>query len=253
MRVLNKATLEDLTLRHQSIDEFWKDLEELRRFANDFETATTVRPKLHATPQANVALGYSPIAPHQPRFDTSRELKLKKAFSPAQSPLRIDVEKLPRMPAIQPKPLQRIEDHWPNQIQEQQQNVLNSIVEEDLADDNKRKKRRFRRWAALATLLLLFVTGLYATAVFLRSSGILDGVSVATADKTGRANTDINLRPEPSADNRPIGLVTKDSRIRILRTQNNWHQVEVIEQGRPLDQPLTTNRGWLHGRYVTVD
>ena len=252
-RVLNKATLEELTLRHQSIDEFWKDLEELRRFANDFETATTVRPKLHATPQANVAVGYSPIAPHQPRFDTSRELKLKKAFSPAQSPLRIDVEKLPRTPAIQPKPMQGVEDHWPNQIQEQQQNVLNSIVEEDLAEDTKRKKRRFRRWAVLGTLLLLFVTGLYATAVFLRSSGILDGVSVATADKTGRANTDINLRPEPSADNRPIGLVTKDSRIRILRTQNNWHQVEVIEQGRPLDQPLTTNRGWLHGRYVTVD
>ncbi len=253
-RVLNKATLEDHELRHQSIDEFWKDLEDLRRYANDFETATTVRPKLHATPQANVAKGYSPIAPHQPRFDTSRELKLKNAFSPAQSPLRIDVEKSPRTPALQPRPMQqRVEDHWPNQIHEQQKNVLNSIVEEDVAVETKRKKRRFRRWAAFAVLILLFATGLYGTSVFLRGSGILNGISIGASDKTGKANTDINLRPEPSADNAAIGLVTKGSRVRILKSQNNWHQVEVIEQGRQLDQPLATNRGWLHGRYVTLD
>ncbi|MDI1241779.1 MAG: SH3 domain-containing protein, partial [bacterium] len=66
-------------------------------------------------------------------------------------------------------------------------------------------------------------------------------------------NTDRNLRPEPSADNRPIGLVTKDSRVRILKSQNNWVQVEVIEQGRQIDSPLAINRGWLHGRYVTLD
>lgn len=252
-RVLHRATLEDLSQRHQSIDEFWKDLGELRRYANDFETATTVRPKLHATPQANVAKGYSPIAPNQPRFNTSRELKLKEAFSPAQSPLRIDVEKLPRTPAIQPKPTPRVEDYWPNQIQEQQQNVLNAIVEEDLAVEQRRQKRRFRRWAAFATLLALFVTGLYATSVFLRGSGILDGVTIGSPDRVGRANTDINLRPEPSADNRPIGLVTKDSRVRILATRDNWYQVEIIEQGRRLDDPPASNRGWLYGKYVTVD
>jgi serine/threonine protein kinase len=252
-RVLNKATLDDHSLRHQTIDEFWSDLEELRRYANDFETATNVRPKLHATPQASVAKGYTPIAPQQPRFNTSRELKVKDAFLPAHSPLRIDVEKLPRTPAIQPKPIPRVEDHWPSQIQEQQNNVLNSIVEEDAIEQRLRKKRRFRRFAGLAVVLVLFVTGLYATSVFLRGSGIFDGISAVSAAKTGKANTDINLRPSPNPDNTPIGLVTKDSRIRILKTQNNWHQVEILEQGRPLDTPLTTNRGWLHGRYVTLD
>jgi uncharacterized protein YgiM (DUF1202 family) len=100
---------------------------------------------------------------------------------------------------------------------------------------------------------MIFATGLYATSVFLRGSGILDRVSFGASDKTGIANTDINLRPEPSADNRPIGLVTKDSRVRVLKSQNNWYQVEVIEQGRQVDQPLATSRGWLHGRYVTLD
>ena len=81
----------------------------------------------------------------------------------------------------------------------------------------------------------------------------MNGITIGSVQKVGRANTDINLRPEPSADNRPIGLVTKDSRVRILKTQNNWYQVEVIEQGREPDIPLSTNRGWLHGRYVALE
>ena len=72
-------------------------------------------------------------------------------------------------------------------------------------------------------------------------------------DQTGRANTDINLRPEPSADNDPIGVVTKNSRVRIVKTQNNWYQVEVLEQGRDRGVPLATNRGWLNKRYVDLD
>ncbi|MGD9627942.1 MAG: protein kinase [Pyrinomonadaceae bacterium] len=252
-RVLNKATRDDPAERHQSIDEFWADLEGLRRFAADFETATTIRPKLHQTPQANVAKGYTPLAPQQPRFNTSRELKLKNEFAPALSPLRIDVEKLPNPPAIIPKPTPRVEDYWPEQIREQQNNVLNSIVHEDLAESGRRSKRRVRRLGAFVLVLVIFATGLYATSVFLRGSGILDGVTAGFSQRTGRANTDINLRPEPSADNRPIGLVTKDSRVRILRSQDNWYQVEIIEQGRALDPPLSVNKGWLHGRYVSLD
>jgi uncharacterized protein YgiM (DUF1202 family) len=71
--------------------------------------------------------------------------------------------------------------------------------------------------------------------------------------KTGHANTDINLRPDPSSDNDPIGVVTKNSRVRIVKTQNNWYQVDVLEQGRDRGEPLTTNRGWLNKKYVDLD
>jgi hypothetical protein len=71
--------------------------------------------------------------------------------------------------------------------------------------------------------------------------------------KTGRANTDINLRPEPNPNNEPIGVVTKNSRLRIVKTQNNWYQVDVLEQGRDRGDPLPTTRGWLNGRYVDLD
>lgn len=252
-RVLRKATLDDSAGRHQSIDEFWSDLGDLRRFAADFETATAVRPKLHATPQANVTRGYSPLAPQQPRFNTSRDLKVKDAFMPAQSPLRIDVEKLPKTPAMPPRPMPRVEDHWPEQIHEQQKNVLNTIINEDLAEVRRKKRKRLRRWAAFAVVLLLFASGLYATSVFLQRSGIINGITATTGGKTGTANTDINLRPEPSADNEPIGLVTKNSKVRILKVQNNWYQVDIVEQGRDRNSPLASNRGWLNSKYVDVD
>jgi Bacterial SH3 domain len=81
----------------------------------------------------------------------------------------------------------------------------------------------------------------------------MPAMSAPWTPKMGRANTDINLRPEPNANNNPIGLVTKNSRVRVLRTQNNWHEVEVIEQGRDRDVQLATSRGWLNGRYVDLD
>jgi hypothetical protein len=115
------------------------------------------------------------------------------------------------------------------------------------------RNRRLRRIATFAILLLIFAGGLYGTSAFLRSRGILPPISNPFASKTGHANTDINLRPEPNANNDPIGLVTKDSKVRILKTQNNWYQVDVLEQGRDRDTPLPTNRGWLNGKYVDLD
>lgn len=252
-RVLHRATQDDPLERPQTIEDFWTDLGELRRFAADFETATKVRPKFHATPQANVAKGYSPIAPQQARFNTSRELKLKNAFQPAHTPLRIDVEKLPFPPAMPPKqPMQRVENYWPEQ-QSKPEDAPQILDEAQIADAAARKRRRRKRLLAIAVVLVVFFGGLYATSAFLRSSGILSGISIGAPDKVATANTDINLRPEPSANSKPIGLVTKDSRVSIVKQQGVWYQVDVIEQGRELDPPLATNRGWLHGRYLILE
>ncbi|HEV8593085.1 MAG TPA: serine/threonine-protein kinase, partial [Pyrinomonadaceae bacterium] len=92
LRVLKKATNSEPELRHQSVDDFWTDLENVRKIAIEGETVTHVRPKLHETPQAHVARGYSPLAPQQPRFDTSRELKLRHPLLPAKSPIRVELD-----------------------------------------------------------------------------------------------------------------------------------------------------------------
>src|SRR5687767_3604458 len=46
LRVLKRATSSDPSARHQTIDEFWHELEPVRKIAYDMDTATSVRPKL---------------------------------------------------------------------------------------------------------------------------------------------------------------------------------------------------------------
>jgi uncharacterized protein YgiM (DUF1202 family) len=67
------------------------------------------------------------------------------------------------------------------------------------------------------------------------------------------ANTDINLRPGPTPNNDPIGLVTKGSRVKILKAQGRWYQVEVVSQGRERPETLASTRGWLNGDYLDLD
>jgi len=266
LRVLSRATVAEPSARQQSVDEFWHDLEPVRRIAFEMETATGVRSKLHETPQPHVARGYSPLAPQQPRFNTSRELKLKHAFGPpvvadrgtrnaefAVQPAGIHVQGDLRYPAWQPAKQDATGSVTPVGSADAE---LDSNIE--VSPDAFRTPRsafrvRTRRVATFAILLIIFAGGLYGTSAFLRSRGILPPISNPFAAKTGRANTDINLRPEPNANNDPIGLVTKDSRVRIVKTQNNWYQVDVLEQGRERDTPLATNRGWLNGKYVDLD
>jgi uncharacterized protein YgiM (DUF1202 family) len=98
----------------------------------------------------------------------------------------------------------------------------------------------------------MFGGGLYAASTYLRGINLLSIVTSAFTEQTGRANTDVNLRPAPSAANEPVGLVTQNSRLRIVKTQNNWYQVEVLEQGRDRDD-VGSAKGWINGKYVDLD
>jgi serine/threonine protein kinase len=247
-RFLKQATMTDPAARHQSIDEFWIDLEQLRKIALEYETATNVRSKFHATPQPRVSKDYTPLAPQEPKFDTTRDLRKRHPLIDGR-PERI-AEKLPPAPAVIYKPTERVEDHWPNQNGPQKDKI--EVV---LEDEVKRPGfiSRHRRALMLLVLGAVFIGGLYGTSVFLRNAGLLPAISNPFAAEIRVAKTDVNLRPEPNPNNDPLGVVTKNSRVRVVKKEGDWYQVDVVEQGRELDQPLTTNRGWLHGRYLEVE
>jgi len=253
-RVLERATQREPSDRHQSIDEFWQDLEGVRRYTEDFETATRVRPKLSPVPQPHVAQGYSPVAPQKARFDTSRELKLRHQFGPAVPAPAIDLAKVakPRHPAMtdlersDPAPAENGRPKGQVHIE-----IPNAVKPPD--EFAPRKERRFLRRAAMVAVFLTVFTGsLFLTHSFLQSAGILPELTSTFSSTTGRANRDVNLRPSPGTAEDPIGLVTRNSRVRIVKEQNNWYQVDVIEQGRQAEDAATT-RGWLNGRYVDID
>ena len=254
IRVLEKATRRDPRERQQSVDEFWQDLEGVRRYVGEYETATRVRPKLNVVPQPHIDRGFSPVAPRQARFDTSRDLKLRHQFGPAVATPAIDLANVakPRHPAYPEIRLEKAPEHSPPENGQLKIEIPNAVVFEDPVI-SKPKKRILRRLLTVAALLILFASGLYLTSLYLQKAGVLPDFSRVLADKTGTANTDINLRPSPDMNNEPVGLVTRNSRVRIVKTQNNWYQVDVIEQGRQRDGELALTRGWLYGKYVDVD
>lgn len=251
-RFLKQATLTDPAARHQSIDEFWIDLEQLRKLALEYETASGVRDKFHTTPQAHISKDYTPLAPQKPKFDTTRDLRKRHPLidgRPERMAERLeggtdrvsgwhDLTRRTMPPA----------DAGGSALSVPQKDKIEVVLE----DEVKRPGfiSRHRRALILLVLGAVFIGGLYGTSVFLRNAGLLPAISNPFAPELRVAKTDVNLRPEPNPNNEPLGVVTKYSRVRVVKKEGDWYQVDVVEQGRDVDPPLTTNRGWLHGRYL---
>ena len=249
-RVLLRATASDPSGRHQNIEELWDDLNAVRRIASDVEVTTQVRAKLHERPQAHIAKGYSPLAPQKPRFDTSRDLRKRHPLIdnriPAY-PLVVEAERSIQVPIeFTDEPVLAITGG--NGVGEHQ-----PVTPEVIYARPKRRHPFRNSLIVLAVLFAIFGGLAYGAYRYVTTHPLYVQISSIFAEQTGRANTDINLRPEPSAENDPIGVVTKNSRVRIVNTQNNWYQVEVLEQGRDRGVPLENNRGWLNKRYVDLD
>jgi len=108
----------------------------------------------------------------------------------------------------------------------------------------KRSKAFARRVAVFIIFIGVFAGILYATHNYLRGRGILPEISNPFSRQQVIALTDINLRPEPNANKRAVGLVTKDSRLQIISINENWYEVAIIEHGRP-KQDDWAERGWV--------
>ena len=238
LRVVQRATLRDSRQRHQSVEEFWDDLAAVREIAADGEAETVVRP--HSLPQAHVARGYTPVAPERPQFETDPELpahltSVTRYVPPkAEPPASVNVfgRSTPTPPAYAAPAATKP-----------------TVVKYD----GTKKRRKFRRFAVFVIFIAMFTGILYGTASYMRGKGVLPEIRNPFRTQTATANTDIYLRPSPSTDNDPVGLVTKNSKVRIVNSQNNWYQVDVIEQGRARNAFVTATRGWLNSKYLDLD
>jgi hypothetical protein len=247
--VLNHATQTDPADRPQNIDEFWIDMTELRRLVDNGEVITSVHSRREdASPQPHVARGYTPIAPMQPRFDTARNLQER---FPAISAPQTTTLGRDTIAAAQPEIFdEALITNGPNGDIEPPDTVLSVPIEQM---PMKKKRRVFRKMAAFVVVIGLFAGILFGTHAYLRNTGAWPNISNPFKAQTAIANTDIYLRPSPSTNNDPIGLVTKNSKVRIVKTQNNWYEVDVVEQGRERnDQPSATH-GWLNGKYLDLN
>lgn len=246
LKVLSRATSDDPNSRPQTAEEFWADLAEIRAIASDEEIGTVVRVR-NESPQPHVSRGYSPIAPKRPEFESSNLGRIKTPAFPAVITQKQTFEASPATTSNVPayaSPQGQIPIQQP-------QREITPVINESTTIPRKRKG--FLRRAVTFMIVLLISTGMiYGTINYLRGVSIIP-VLTGLVSKTATANTDINLRPSPSTDNDPVGLVTRNSRLRIIDSRNNWYQVDVIQQGR--DSPNSQNlpRGWLNGKYIDMD
>jgi len=254
-RVLSRATSREPGERHQTVEEFWQDLISIRRFAEDGEIATMIRPHLKAVPQPHVARGYSPIAPQTAQFDTTRDLKLRHRYGPAFAAPAIELDRvqMPAVPAIAEERPPSAQPSVPvNGNNSQMRIQIPNAVHYTGVAKGRNKGKFPARLMVIFILITLFAGGLFITHSFLKNADLLPDLSFTERPQMGRANTDINLRPEPNVNNQPIGLVTRNSKVRIVKSENNWYQVDVIEQGRQRSDAPSATRGWLNGRYVDL-
>ncbi len=233
VRVLKRATAADPRERQQSVEEFWGDLTGVRQIAADGEYVTVMRASID-TPQPHVFRGYTPIAPERPSFDSIAHIPSIMSPPITYSP-----------PPYVPPAAQGTNWTEPN----------GPVTQHLTANEVKqpKKRRAFRRLTAFLVIVGAFTGILYGTASYIRSRNILTGISNPFKSSTAVASTDIYMRPSPNTDNDPIGLVTKNSKVKIVNSQNNWYQVDVVQQGRNAPAQGNATRGWINGKYVEVD
>ncbi|MEJ7616318.1 MAG: SH3 domain-containing protein [Pyrinomonadaceae bacterium] len=91
---------------------------------------------------------------------------------------------------------------------------------------------------------------------FLRRAAVtVRGAADADSPLAGReaiAKTDINLRPDPSRSNQPVGKVEWRSRVRILKMKGNWAEIEILERGRESRDQDANARGWVDRDFLDL-
>ena len=243
LRVLNKATQSAAEKRYQKVEDFWTDLQKLRVLADDGEKPVSVfNNELHITPQPHIAKGYSPIAPERPKFNTSRDLKLKTSSLNIKLPEKVDKIGFNNINY----PLTDAADDLSKPVKD---NEIKIEIPETYS-----KKRNFRPFIKFVLFMMIFAGGLYATYTYLLGRGLISEISRTFTNQNGTANTDINLRPSPSAANNPIGMVTKNSKVKIVGKQDNWFEIDIIEHGRPPeDSEEDVRHGWVYSKYIDLN
>lgn len=251
-RILKRATDDDPRERHQSVEELWSDLASVREIAATLSSpnataaigaiavgaATYGRlkdasPVAHdEAPQPHVSRGYTPIAPDRPSFEANLENTAFRVSGLAGSLTEVQGDRT------------------------EGSNIQNAEKAIDPPESKQaatvKRKRKLRRFATFVISVGLFTGILYGTASYMRGRIALPEIRNPFISQTGTANTDIYLRPSPNTDSDPIGLVTKNSKVRIVNSRNNWYQIDVVAQGRERPGQANATRGWLNGKYLDM-
>lgn len=262
LRVLARATQSAPSDRYQTVQEFWDE------FADAAMPPTKPLPSLeeaekHERAASDMKLESQPVQdapPPRPKFQSSGQLKHAAMFAPLPERPRIVVPVT--NPAAQAQIAQRDQRHAREIIA-----AMPDVEQKKKAQKIQQKPttpfpaRRGSRLLFILMLFLAFSGVLLATYSYIRSrraasAGQTQQTQTVVVGHTGTTVSDVNLRPDPSMNNQPVGLAESGSRVRIISTggsNNSWYEVEILQHSREKADPNSQDRGWIHKRWINVD
>jgi len=250
LRVLRRATQTRPADRYQTVEAFWDELRDAAlpptRPLDASEAESRGRPSADLTAETVVV----PQAPPRPTFEVTRNLPLGTAGNGLQHarivvPVSGFVDAQQRSLVVRPKAGEIIAA-MPDAV---------ALRKPGPSQVGPKARSRAAGIAVAVILVTAFAGMLFATQQYIRSRWSQTTTS-PTSTVVGRQAvtiTDLNLRSDPSSANERVGLAEQGSRVRILSAGTNWCEVEVLEHGRPKDDPNSLDRGWVNKRYLRFD
>ena len=248
MKVLQKATQSRPEVRFQSVEEFWDEL--ANATSQPPEASSEDSPELRKRPSEELEIDPKEFTevPAQARFVPIAAAAVEDYPATKRPRIVVPVDSLLEQQGAISRPSAR------------------QIVEDfpDLPRNGRRELRpnrtetRTRKLIVAAALVLTFSGMLWATHRYVTSrwNSITDIPRIDEMFVVGRegvTTTDVNLRPDASIINAPIGLAEYGSRVKILSVNSNWYEVQVMEHGRTKTDPYSSDRGWINKRFVKFD
>lgn len=255
LRVLRRATEDKPEDRYQTVQEFWEELADAAlpptQLLDPQSGGAVIRERPASKPLPDkTGLLMEAAAPPRPRFDSRDVIK--------QSQLGGNGLNRPRI--VVPVAAASGRSNSPAHIPAHKEAVpataqhVQSGEAYISAEQNQIAGRGFR--ALVALLIIMVFAGILLATHFYVSRQRANNPPAAGQSSTeigleGVVQTDVRLRPDASTNNRPVGIVTRGARVRVLAVKNGWYEVEVLQQGR--DDPTAANRGWINKRFLVAN
>lgn len=249
LQVLNKATTDKPSLRHQNIADFWNDVFQIRNeFSDEAETIET-----NEVGFAEAMRGFVPETPEIPVFKTAE--KIIYAADEDERP-RLVVE-IPHVSEAQKLPVE-------SERKIPAANAAAALEEPQIAptfqgiNDAPRSNTLLKVIAGIV-FCVLFIGVLRGAHAYLRGENFFDfasakcDVNVPVGCTATVTSENLNLRPAPTTRNDPIGIVPQNSKVKIIRLDDSgWAEVEVTNYNTPKTNKDFADRGWVNRKFLEI-
>lgn len=257
LRVLRRATEDKPEARYQTVQEFWEELSD-----SSLPPTQPLRPGDNETRERPVSKQLASKAeavveaPPRARFDSRDIIKQTQGRDNGNNRPRIvvpiaAVSSNLNFPALAEAPRQPIRERPVPMTPAQHGQSADEFIARQQAQARGRGVR-----ALIALLIILVFAGLLLATHFYvsRQRATVPQPASEPSSEIGRegiVKTDVRLRPDPSTNNRSLGIVTNGSRVRVLNARNSWYEIEVLEHGR--FDPNSADRGWINKRFLDAN